>query len=104
MNAPSEVQAWSRVVWVSHTWYKGEADFSKFTKKNNVYVIRILTRNFHNIYSDCKQTNKVVIDLTTHFCLPEIRKLLVTLLNKANLQVQETHKSKHGLEILKSEL
>lgn len=37
VNALSEVQAWSSIVQVSHTlflyWYKGETDFSRFSKK-----------------------------------------------------------------------
>lgn len=72
--------------------------------KNDVYITRILTKNSHDIYNDYKQINKAIIDLVTCFCLPEIRKLLVILLNKANQQVQKAHKSKHGLEILEGKL
>lgn len=57
--------------------------------------------NSHDQFRDAKQTDKVVFDLATKLLFPEIQKVLVRLLNKANKTVKETYKSKWNITIAK---
>jgi hypothetical protein len=56
-----------------------------------VLVIRLLTQNSHDQYRDAKQTSKAVLDLTTRSFSSNVQRLLVDLLNEANIYVKEAH-------------
>lgn len=60
----------------------------KVFHKENVLIIWIFKKKFHDQYRDAKQADKTVIDIATQSYFHEIRQLLIFLLQKINVYVK----------------
>ncbi|KAK3623405.1 hypothetical protein LTR56_010401 [Elasticomyces elasticus] len=86
-SAPSELQAWSRVVRVS--------------QRENVEVTRFSVANSHDLYRDSAQANKSLVDLAQRGLSAPTLDYMVTLINEVGMEeVREVLDTPLGQEML----
>ena len=106
INAPSEIQGWSRIIRVS-LFFSNQSEKlinnAQVSQKQPVLIIRTIVLNSHDQYRDSKQTDKAVIDLATRSFSTEVKNLLVDLLQESNEEVRMAHESHRGQVLLAKE-
>lgn len=97
VNAAVEIQARGRAIRVRNLRTDTSRALialltsSKATPEYFVSVVRVMTGDSNDMWKDHRQRDKAIMELASRATHPEMRSLLVKLLNRGNEEVQRAH-------------